>query len=104
MIPEDFLEKYRDDYISQIDPKQFQVDYGRQMMFCLRLARQAAFSQLPKLTHLFLTVRPSQVYLPFKDEMFTNCRVSLGRQTEFVELYTEGPNTNSSEDVVVYNE
>ncbi|KAH9392414.1 hypothetical protein TYRP_005490 [Tyrophagus putrescentiae] len=104
MIPEDFLDKYRNDYISQINPKQFKVDYGRQMTTCLLLARLAAFSRLPKLTHLFLTVRPSNVYLPFKDQMFTNCRVSLSRRAEFVEFNTEGPNPNSSKTVAVYND
>ncbi len=103
LIPEeDYLAHYRGDYTVRPDARQFQVAYGRQMSTCVRLARLAAFSRLRHLTHLYLTVRPSQVYLPFKDQMFTNCRLSLGRRAEFVELYTESP--NSSEAVVVYND
>lgn len=105
LIPEeDYLDKYRGEYISQIDPKQFQADYGRQMTTCLRLARLGGFSRLPKLTHLYQTARPSQVHLPFKEQLFTNCQVSLKRRTKFVEMYTEGPNQNSSKTVAVYND
>ena len=89
MIPEEELAKYRNEIIDRPDARQFQADYGRQMTTCLRLARLAAFSRLPKLSHLYLFVRPSKMYLPFKDQLFTNCRVSLSRQTEFVELNNE---------------
>lgn len=103
LIPEEKLAPYRGDYTARPDARQFRTAYGRRMT-CLRLARLAAFSRLPKLDYLWLVVRPSKVYLPFKDQLFTNCRLSLNRRTEFVELNSEGPNESSSYNMAVYND
>lgn len=85
----------------QPDGMQFRADYGRQMQRCLRLARLAAFSQLPRLTHLWLNVRPCNVYIPFKSQLFTNCSQSLHRLREFV---NQTETTDRDSFLVVYDD
>ncbi len=103
LIPWEERDEYRRNpsYL-QFNARQFKANYGKKIQRCVRLARLVAFSRLPQLKYLQVKIRPSNLQLPFKDELFSNSLQSLNKLTEFVDLNSVGPNEGPY--IVVYKD